>query len=268
MPELLDRHRRRFLGYVAAQRAKAVSQLENIDLKRDHSLRVLDNARLIIAPAGLDAEVAETVLLGALYHDTGRFPQLLRYGTFKDSKSDNHGRMGVRALREEGLLDDLAPARRKTVLSAVILHNRRDLPRDLPCEIDLGARVVRDADKVDILRVMLDQVQPGAKRDRTVMLELEEDAEAYTPIVLQQVQGRRQANYADMRFTNDFKLLLASWVYDLNFVSSRVLVRERGLLEELLELFPDRTEFRALADQLRGDLLGDQDENSPMTWAT
>ncbi|MBU1001192.1 MAG: HD domain-containing protein [Proteobacteria bacterium] len=267
MSELVERHRRRFLDYVAEQRSRATSQLANFDLKRDHSLRVLDNARLIISQAGLDEIIAETVLLGALYHDTGRFPQLLRYGTFKDSKSDNHGRMGVRSLREEGLLDDLALARRKVVLSTVILHNRRDLPRELPYEVDLGARVVRDADKLDILRVMLDHVCPGATRDRTVMLELEEDAEAYTPVVLEQVRGRRQANYMDMRFVNDFKLLLASWVYDLNCASSRALLRDRGLLDELLELLPDRPEFRALAAQLQGDLHRDQDENSPMTWA-
>ncbi|BBD08322.1 HD domain-containing protein [Desulfovibrio ferrophilus] len=272
MPDLLGVHRRRFGDFVAKYRAMADGQLGNIDLKREHSLRVLDNAQLILkgiaGQGGLDAGLVETVHLAALYHDTGRFPQLVRYGTFKDKLSDDHGRMGVRALREEGLLEDLDPVRRKVVLSAVILHNRRNLPRGLPFGIDLAARAVRDADKLDIFLVMLEHLDCDSPLDKTITLGLEEDPEAYTPVVLEQVQGRSQANYMDMRYLNDFKLLLASWVYDLNFTSSRALLRERGHLNDLLKLMPDRPEFIELGRQLQTDLLRDQGENSPMTWAT
>ena len=50
-------------------------------------------------------------------------------------------------------------------------------------------------------------------------------------------------NYQEMVWVNDFKLLLCSWVYDLNYRVSRAVVRERGYLEELLGYLPRSPEF-------------------------
>ena len=61
-------------------------------------------------------------------------------------------------------------------------------------------------------------------------------------------------NYQDMVWVNDFKLLLCSWVYDLNYGVSRVVVRERGYLEKLVGYLPRSPEFARLGRQLREDL--------------
>jgi hypothetical protein len=57
-----------------------------------------------------------------------------------------------------------------------------------------------------------------------------------------------------MIWVNDFKLLLCSWIYDLNYGVSREIVRARGYLEELLGYLPQNPEFERLGQQLRGDL--------------
>ena len=61
-------------------------------------------------------------------------------------------------------------------------------------------------------------------------------------------------NYQEMVWVNDFKLLLCSWIYDLNYPVSRRVVRERGYLEELLGYLPQNSEFKRLGEQLREDL--------------
>ena len=49
---------------------------------------------------------------------------------------------------------------------------------------------------------------------------------------------REMVNYQDLAWVNDFKLLLCSWIYDLNYGVSRGVVRERGYLEEMLGYLP------------------------------
>jgi len=42
----------------------------------------------------------------------------------------------------------------------------------------------------------------------------------------------------NLRCLNDFKLLQASWIFDLNYWPTLVAVRERGYLERIREVLP------------------------------
>ncbi|MBO5939770.1 MAG: HD domain-containing protein, partial [Kiritimatiellae bacterium] len=59
-------------------------------LKLHHTDMVVANAKAIIEGEGMDAETAEVCELAALLHDTGRYEQLRRYNTFRDSDSIDH----------------------------------------------------------------------------------------------------------------------------------------------------------------------------------
>ena len=58
-------------------------------LKREHTYKVLAHARAIVAQEGLASQEGRAALLAALYHDTGRFPQYVRWRTFSDAESEN-----------------------------------------------------------------------------------------------------------------------------------------------------------------------------------
>ncbi len=66
--------------------------------------------------------------------------------------------------------------------------------------------------------------------------------------------ARGLAEYNDMVWINDFKLLICSWIYDLNFPATRRAVLERGYLDAILSLLPDIPEFTALGERLKQDL--------------
>jgi len=224
-------------------------------LKRDHTLRVFDNALRITPNLALEPHLEFLTHLAALFHDVGRFPQYARFRSFDDRVAGNHGYAGVRLLRQSPVLAGLTGAARRTVLAAVGLHNRRDLPPKLPPEVDVAVRVVRDADKLDIFQVMLAHFAPGAPHDSVINLGLTPHTDRYTPAILARVQARRLADYSRMVWVNDFKLLLCSWIYDLNFPSSRRLLRQRGHLDRLLSYLPQTPEFTALGRQLQYDLI-------------
>ncbi len=257
----------------------------HIELKREHSLLVLGNARIIVAEAvaagSMDVVSARAALLGALYHDVGRFMQYRRWQTFSDARSTNHGLLGGRVLNSERPLHDESPAVRHLAACAVVLHNRFAIPAGVSSRVRQVTRVVRDADKLDIFRVLAAHVQPGAPRDDVVVMHLPEVQGTWSPAVLDAVRNGGLASYADMRCLNDFRILLCGWCFDLGFAASRRLLRESGRVEQMLEWLPspdaapEMAELRcrvlaALRDEsdmadCRPGLEGDMDPHAPET---
>lgn len=227
---------------------------KNIRIKREHSLRVLALAQEILVTVALTPELRALAEIAALLHDVGRFPQYQRYGTFRDQVSVNHGSEGVRTLKRSRVLAPLPLAAQRLVLAAVCLHNRRHLPPGLPEPVRLITQVVRDADKLDIISVLVQQFQPQVPYNKVVSAGLRPHPTNYTPEILAQVRQRRQVDYNQMVWLNDFKLLLCSWLYDLNFPGSLWLLTKRGLLAALLASLPLAPEFAALRQQLHQDL--------------
>jgi hypothetical protein len=226
----------------------------NVQLKRDHTWRVLELARRISREAEPVPELRELAHLAALFHDVGRFPQYARYQTFQDQISVNHAYQGVLTLKLHRVLEEVPAAARRLVLGTVALHNRRCLPRGLSGELKSLTQIVRDADKLDIFAIMLAHFSPGTPHNNVVNLELKPHPDNYTPEILAQLRRRQMVNYHKMVWVNDFKLMLCSWVYDLNYRKSRKVFRERGYLEELLGYLPRSPEMISLGQQLREDL--------------
>ncbi len=226
----------------------------NVQLKIDHSLRVLELAQRLTAALALPPELTALAHLAALFHDIGRFPQYARYHTFHDQKSVNHGLQGVLTLKKHRVLAALPAAAQKLVLAAVGLHNRRVLPMGLAPVARSLTGIVRDADKLDIFAVMLTHFAPEAPPNKVVNLGLKVHPDNYTPAILAAVQQRQMVNYQDMVWVNDFKLLLCSWLYHLNFRRSREIVQERGYLERLFAYLPKKQAFVRLQRQLAADL--------------
>jgi len=211
---------------------------ENMDLKSAHTRRVCENILDIGRSQNLspgDLPVAEAA---ALLHDIGRFEQYRRYRTFVDSKSENHAALGVKIIRENQLLDDFRPGPTGIILGAVACHNRLAVPADGDPKFLLILRMLRDADKVDIWRVVTGYYrQAGHLRNQAVGLDLP-DTEDISDKVYEDLMAGRSARMADLRVLNDFKLLQMGWIFDINFPRSFELVRERGYLEAIRAALP------------------------------
>ncbi|MGE4551664.1 MAG: HD domain-containing protein, partial [Desulfovibrionaceae bacterium] len=211
---------RRFLAFAEPYKTGEPDDRANVRLKIDHTLRVTALAQTIAAESALPEPAARLSAVAALFHDTGRFPQYARWRTFQDAKSADHARLSLEALARGPLLDGLPRRERGVVLAAVRLHNRRALPSNLRPPLDHVARVVRDADKLDIMAVLLAHLDADAPRNNVVLLGLASDPARWTPACLDALARRRNVDYASMRYTNDFRLLMASWIYDLGYPAS------------------------------------------------
>lgn len=251
---VLDGLVRDFHAFVARFRRGSDEDLANIELKVEHTLKVLDEATALAKDLDPGADLAFQARAAALFHDLGRFPQYDRYRTFRDAHSENHAKLGAKALARERLLAGLPGPFRRTILGAVFLHNVRFMPENLSPALDFCTRVVRDSDKLDIYRVMLAHFEPGAPHNSVVVMGARPDTEGYSQVLVDQIRARRIGGYEHMGNVNDFKLVLISWVYDLNFARSRRTLAARGQVERLFELLPPDAQLADLRERVLKDL--------------
>ncbi|ACS79808.1 HD domain-containing protein [Maridesulfovibrio salexigens] len=222
----------------------------DIQLKIDHSFDVFENSLNICKSLSLPAELTETAQIAALYHDTGRFPQYSKYRTFKDSESCNHGTLGARTVLKYKLLNGLPNKQRNTILGAIALHNRSTLPSYISDELRICTEIVRDSDKIDIIKVLIPHLTNQESKNEVPLMGLKEKPDEITPAVLQAVKEGRQGAYQAMQCLNDFRLLLLSWAYDLNFEWSRKEMIKRGYVETLMSQLPDTDQIHALRNPI------------------
>ena len=103
--------------------------------KRNHSLFVLDETLLTDALfTKYNPQFLNLLALESLFHDIGRFEQLKQMGTFKDDEvskyfpgSIDHGDLGAKIVKDEGILKDLIPDVRlydEEVQKVIELHSK------------------------------------------------------------------------------------------------------------------------------------------------
>lgn len=223
--------------------------LRNIQLKVVHTRKVCEVMELLTSGEGVAPEEARIAAAIALLHDVGRFPQYRRWRTFRDSHSDNHARLSVEVMREQGVLNDLPLAERLQIEEAVRFHNLRDVPRRLEGEAGFFLRLIRDADKLDIWRVFIDHFhQPPETRASAVSLGFPDIPEV-SPSCVSALGDGRVVDLDTVRSLNDFRLLQISWAYDLNFTTSYRLLAKRDYITQLAATIHPETKVNSHLNQ-------------------
>jgi hypothetical protein len=236
-----------FDNYVATFQAPSPEEQRNYDLKIEHTVRVRNIMERLTASLSLSSEERALAAVIAILHDVGRFPQYRQYGTFNDVVSVNHAALALQTLKEEGVLATLAEEQRSIILQAIALHNVFTLPDDLDPYVCRFAGLIRDADKLDIWRVLLEYFTASPQeRASAVVWELP-DTGLCSDAAIKEVIAGRMIHRDLLATADDFKLLQLSWAYDLNFRDSFAILAERGYLDALTLLLPDQPGCRDAA---------------------
>ncbi|HPL64565.1 MAG TPA: HD domain-containing protein [Syntrophales bacterium] len=227
---------------------------KNYRVKIDHSQRVCAGIAELGKSMKVNENDADMAWIAGLLHDVGRFEQLSRYGTFIDFLSENHAVLGVKILREEAVLEDLDPEARDIILKAVAHHNRPKLPEDMGGKCQLCCRILRDADKLDILGNMFEVNESGdSKLEGSVAMALPDLPEISKDAYQDLVEGRI-VDASHIRTRNDLKLLHMGWVYDLNFDYTLRSVKEKGYLQNIKENLPQTEQVEQVYNAVRRHL--------------
>lgn len=229
----------RFETFTKPYQNCSVKKPENIKLKYVHTFNVLENCIQLIKHSTLSEETSQCALAACLFHDSGRFPQYKKYETFNDSESVNHAKLGVGIISRNNFLAGLPSQAKRKIIGAVALHNYKDLPSNTPEPLLTITRIVRDCDKLDIMHILLSSISTPDKNGDVPFLGLKEKPYFITESILKCVQNKELALYTEMQCINDFRLMLLSWTYDLNFKWTRKEVLNRGYLNSIFDNLPD-----------------------------
>ncbi|HXE96076.1 MAG TPA: HD domain-containing protein [Dongiaceae bacterium] len=234
-----------FDGFVEPFLATDDEGAKNIRLKIGHTRKVCEAMALLSEGENLSENESIMASAVALLHDVGRFPQYRRWRTFRDSDSDNHARLAVDVIRDEQILAELDPSERLLIEEAVRFHNLLEPPASFQSPTRLYIDLIRDADKLDIWRVFTELLaQPPEERASAATLGLDDIPGAVTGKCIAALGSGAIVRLDTALYVNDFKLLLISWVYDLNFATSRRILRERGYIPTLAATLPERADLR------------------------
>ena len=231
--------------YIDGFLSGAAEHDRNIDLKREHSQRVQTEISTLAHELGMRGRDLELAGVMGLLHDIGRFEQYARYGTFRDSHSEDHAALGMQVLQHHNLLAGYPAEEQQMILTAISHHNRASIPADQPPRQLRFTRLLRDADKLDIWKVVTDYYSRGTgsaedSEDTNGAIELGlPDTPGVSDAVYRDLLQRRVVQFDHMHNLNDFKLLQIGWVYDLNFAPSLRRAYLRGYIDKIRAVLPD-----------------------------
>ena len=228
-----------FLSFLESEYASYVDSFRDgngelprmMQLKLDHTMHVVENAKAIMEGERFDPLASLVGRAASLLHDTGRYEQLLRYNTFRDADSVDHAALSHDIVAKKGWLDGIPE--RDAVLAAVRVHNMREIPEEVNDPLALAvSKVVRDADKLDIFRVLENEIATSDwKTDCKAFWNLPVFADPGDTVV-ECIRKGTSVHYGEIKTLADFILVQVGWIRsELYFETTRKIAAERKHIE-------------------------------------
>lgn len=242
-----------------------------VDLKINHTYRVAALCEEIAKSQKCSQRETDFAWLSGMLHDVGRFEQLRKYGTFIDAKSVDHGALSAdlvfgnteKKFSKEGMeketdiqypqklrmcVEEYLSARERVWMEQVVRwHNVYALPEELSKEEVFFSNVLRDADKIDILKVNVET--PLEQIYNVSTSELKNSV--VTPEVMKTFAERHTILRSLKKTPVDHVVGHMALVFGLVFPESLEIVKQQGYLEKMLSFPSDNEETREQFKSLR-----------------
>ncbi len=263
-----------------------------IKLKIDHTYRVANLCEQIAQSLELSASEVDLAWLSGMLHDVGRFEQLRRYNTFSDAQSIDHARFAVELLYDEGLIADYVPeisttelvadARTwrsmgganesptaqsedmplsdilQTLRIAIGEHSAYWIQKGLDERTRMFCQILRDADKVDIFRVICDTPMEEVYGFQTKDI----FRSAITPEVMQAFYEHHAVLRKLKKCPADYIVAHGSLTFELVYPESLRIAKEQGYLKQMMSFQSENPDTAEIFEDLRKDLNGYLEERS------
>jgi hypothetical protein len=227
---------------------------ESIELKIGHTLRVCDDITLIASSLELSYEEISLAKIIALFHDIGRFEQLRQHRTFSDVTSVDHAALGLSLLEGSAVLQGLTKREKHILSRAIRYHNKYEIAEGEGSDILLFSRLIRDADKLDIFKVITDYFGRREQQPNSAMDFGLSESPGFSKELLDDIFGCRMVKIGSLKNLNDMRLMYLSWAFDLNFPITITSLIERRYLEKLMDALPQDNDVQRVRDHINGYL--------------
>ena len=207
---------------------------ENIRRKQGHSIRVMNISKQIAIELNLSDDQIQIAALIGLLHDIARFEQYTQYQTYNDNRSFDHGDYGVEILNKDMRKYIKTDKYDKLIKIAIKNHNKFEIEEGLNEEESLFAKIIRDADKIDILYEAVNVFWNGEEKDI--------NNTEISSKVMEKIEERelikRDKNKAFCGIDKVMSVL--AFIFDINYKPSFKIIKENDYINKII----DRFEFK------------------------
>lgn len=208
---------------------------KKIKLKIAHMERTSKIAREIAKDLELSEEDIGLAELIGLLHDIGRFKQIEKYHTFNDRKSVNHAECGVKVLFEEGKIRDFIETDKydEIIKTAILNHNRNYIEEGLDARKLVHAKIIRDADKTDILYILtFDEIKTIYETDNMQKEKISDE-------IYREYIEDREIDYGQRKSAADSSVGHFAYIFDFNFTYGLKYIEKNQYLDKFYNRFKD-----------------------------
>jgi len=205
-----------------------------IALKISHIERVSQKAKALAESLNLSKEDIELAELIGLLHDIGRFEQVRIYNTFMDKDSVNHAEYGVKILFQDNLIRKFIKEDTydEIIKKAILNHNKGyvNIDKDLSERELLHAKIIRDADKLDIYYVLNNESMQVLYGDNIQNQKINKE-------VYREFFEDKYINYKNIHSGLDLAIAHFAYAYDFNYKYTIQKIKDDQFLTKLRSRF-------------------------------
>ena len=240
----IEKAKKEFDDYVEKIETKHI----RVQTKVGHMKRVANNCKKIAIDLQLNQDEINLAELIGLLHDIGRFEEYKKFTP--DIKSEknykfDHGQAGVEVLKKDNYIRKYVKENEfdEIIYKAIYEHNKYALPQNLSKKEELFCKIVKDADKLDL-------IYEGAYIywEEPERIKLVEEGELSSKM-LEEFFQHRLANIKNKTSETDQILRFTSFVYDLNFAYSFRVLKENDNVSKMID------KFNYQKDKTKNDML-------------
>ena len=201
-----------------------------IALKISHIERVSQKAKQLAENLKLNEEDVKLAELIGIFHDIGRFKQAEKYHTFSDKESGiNHAEYSIKVLYEDNLIEKFKVDSKYNhiIKKAVLNHNKATIEDGLEDDELLFAKIIRDADKLDIYYVLTIEKLENSYGCKDM------SKDEITDEIYREFMEDHMINYKNLKTNADMLVAHIAYIFDFYYNYSLKIVKQKGYIEQI-----------------------------------
>lgn len=177
----------------------------------------------------LGQEEIDLATLIGLLHDIARFEQYTQFKTYKDLESFDHGDFGAQILGKDIRNYIETPQFDDIIIKAVKNHNKYKIEDGLTETEELYAKIIRDADKIDIFYESVEMFWKGKEH--------EVESSKISEYVIQQIKDKSQIKRKLEESPVDNIIKVIAFIFDINFKTSFEIIKKEDYINKILNRY-------------------------------
>lgn len=218
--------------------------------KWEHSLRVMEKMQALSLYLHQGKAEYELSTIIGLFHDYGRFYQVENFNTYQDKIFD-HGDYGAEQLIHQHELKNFVSqdVDEQVIYDVIKNHNKYEIDPNVHDKSLLFSKMIRDADKLDILESL-------SKGD----IEWDEDGSAIMPEVKEMFFNHQQLLSSLRRTKSDRMIGFLCLIYDLNYDWSYDYLKNHFIIDHIYDQIQDKKLFEPYFKEIQNFINKEKEE--------